>query len=72
MAKTRTGTPIVLTNIHGRQDCYLLLAGDGNIAIARDGHGNFQGLRKDALGRWKCVKVPQRTEGQAWRFAREG
>lgn len=68
--KTRTGTPMVLTNVHGRREHYLLLEVDGQYGVARDDFGNFQGLKKDALGEWKCIKVPTPSEERAWAWAR--
>ncbi len=67
---TRTGTPIILTNIHGREDRYLLLRVEGNAGLARDGFGKFQAIRrKNENAEWTCVKVPQADEAKAWKWA---
>lgn len=67
-----SGTPILLRNQFGRSDRYLLLAEDGNYAVARNGHGDYQGLRRDprAVNGWTCVKVPTADYDRAWTWAR--
>lgn len=73
MIKPTSGTPIALRTIHGSQERFLLLAEEGNHAVARDGHGHYQALTRDASapGGWKCVKVATSDWDRAVAWARE-